>query len=152
MFARGKAGAGDAPAFVRAAPGAIPIRVMKMLVIDDSKAMRGFLRGLANELEFVSEEAEDGRAALDILIKNDPRDPFDVALVDLNMPRMNGIEFIQFVRRNREYNNVKLMVVTTENSMETLASAIEAGADDLLMKPVTMESLTEKLTILGLVA
>jgi two-component system chemotaxis response regulator CheY len=68
------------------------------------------------------------------------------------MPRMNGIEFIQFVRRNREYNNVKLMVVTTENSMETLASAINAGADDLLMKPVTMESLTEKLTILGLVA
>lgn len=123
-----------------------------MLVVDDSKAMRVFLSSLAGKLEFVSEEAEDGRAALDLLIKNDPRQPFDIALVDLNMPRMNGIEFIQFVRRNREYNHVKLMVVTTENSMETLASAIEAGADDLLMKPVTMESLTEKLTILGLVA
>lgn len=125
---------------------------MKMLVVDDSKAMRGYLRSLASELAFTSEEAEDGRAALDVLIKNDPREPFDVALVDLNMPRMNGLEFIQFVRRNREYDGVKLMVVTTDNTIEALSSAITAGADDLLMKPVTIESLTEKLTILGLVA
>ncbi len=125
---------------------------MKMLVVDDSKAMRGYLRGLASELDFKSEEAEDGRAALDVLIKNDPREPFDVALVDLNMPRMNGFEFIQFVRRNHEYDQVKLMVVTTDNTVEALSTAIAAGADDLLMKPVTIESLTEKLTILGLVA
>lgn len=123
-----------------------------MLVVDDSKAMRVFLSSLAGKLEFDSEEAEDGRAAREILIKNDPREPFDLALVDLNMPHMSGIEFIQFVRGNQEYNHLKLMVVTTENSMETLASAIEAGADELLMKPVTMQSLTEKLTILGLVA
>lgn len=125
---------------------------MKMLVVDDSKAMRGYLRSLASELSFTSEEAEDGRAALDVLIKNDPREPFDIALVDLNMPRMNGLEFIQFVRRNHEYDRVKLMVVTTDNTVEALSTAITAGADDLLMKPVTIESLTEKLTILGLVA
>lgn len=124
---------------------------MKMLVIDDSKAMRGFLRGLADELEFSTQEAEDGREALDVLIKNDPHEPFDVALVDWHMPRMNGLEFIQFVRRNPDYNRVKLMVVTTNNTMETLASALGAGADDLLMKPVTKESFVEKLTILGLV-
>ena len=68
------------------------------------------------------------------------------------MPRMNGIEFIQFVRRNREYDRVKLMVVTTDNTVEALSSSIAAGADDLLMKPVTRESLAEKLAILGLVA
>lgn len=125
---------------------------MKMLVIDDSKAMRGYLRALASELSFTSEEAEDGRAALDVINRNDPREPFAVALVDLNMPRMNGIEFIQFVRRNREYDQIKLMVVTTDNTVEALSTAIAAGADDLLMKPVTKESLVEKLTILGLVA
>ncbi len=125
---------------------------MKMLVVDDSRAMRAYLRALASQLSFTSEEAEDGRAALDLLIQNDPREPFDIALVDLNMPRMNGIEFIQFVRRNREYDRVKLMVVTTDNTVEALSSSIAAGADDLLMKPVTRESLAEKLAILGLVA
>ena len=125
---------------------------MKMLVIDDSKPMRLFLSSLAGKLKFIAEEAEDGHAAREILINSDPGKPFDVALVDLSMPNMSGIEFIQFVRQNKDYNNVKLMVVTTDNTMETLASAIESGADDFLVKPVTMQSFKEKLTILGLVA
>ena len=54
---------------------------MKMLVVDDSRAMRAYLRALASQLSFTSEEAEDGRAALDLLIQNDPREPFDIALV-----------------------------------------------------------------------
>lgn len=123
---------------------------MRMLILDDSKAMRGFLAALAGDLCFETVEAEDGRAGLDQLIRNDPRKPFDVALVDWDMPRMTGIEFVQLVRRNRDYDDLKLMMVTTNNTMEKIAEALAAGANDFLMKPVTKESLTEKLQILGL--
>ena len=122
-----------------------------MLIIDDSKAMRGFLSHIASELSFTITEAEDGREGLDTLIKNDPREPFDIALVDWDMPRMTGIEFVQFVRRNRDYDNVKLMMVTTNNTMEKISMALEAGANDFLMKPVTKDSLAEKLQLLGLI-
>lgn len=123
---------------------------MKMLVIDDSKAMRGFLCHLAKEFAFTTQEAEDGRAGLDVLNKNDPTEPFDIALVDWDMPRMTGIEFVRYVRNNRNYDDLKLMMVTTNNTEEKIGMALEAGANDFLMKPVTKESLEEKLMILGL--
>jgi two-component system chemotaxis response regulator CheY len=124
---------------------------MKMLIVDDSKAMRTYLQSLATALSFQTEEAEDGRAGLNKLINNDPRDPFAVALVDWEMPVMNGLELVQTVRRNRDFNSLKLMMVTTQNSMDHVVVALEAGADDYLMKPVTKELLEEKLQILGMV-
>ena len=124
---------------------------MKMLIVDDSKAMRNFLQHLAMELSFKTEEAEDGREGLNKLVNNDPREPFDVALVDWDMPIMNGLELIQVVRRNKAFNSVKVMMVTTQNSMDRVAAALQAGADDFLMKPVTKESLEQKLQVLGIV-
>jgi two-component system chemotaxis response regulator CheY len=124
---------------------------MKMLIVDDSKAMRTFLQHIATELSFKTEEAEDGRDGLHKLIRNDPSEPFNVALVDWDMPNMNGLELVQTLRRNRDFDSVKLMMVTTQNTMERVTAAIEAGADDFLMKPVTKESLEEKLQILGVV-
>ncbi|MDR3457869.1 MAG: response regulator [Verrucomicrobiae bacterium] len=124
---------------------------MKTLIIDDSKAMRTYLTAVAQEMSFDVTEACDGRIALDLLIRNDPREPFALALVDWEMPRMNGLEFVQAVRRNRDFSGVKLLMVTTLNSTERVAEALEAGADDFLMKPVTKEMLQEKLQILGMV-
>ncbi len=124
---------------------------MKMLIVDDSKAMRSFLQHIAGELSFKTEEAEDGRAGLHKLIKNDPSEPFDVALVDWDMPVMNGLELVQTLRRNQDFSAIKLMMVTTQNTPERVMAALEAGADDFLMKPVTKESLEEKLQILGVV-
>jgi len=124
---------------------------MKMLIVDDSKAMRTFLQHLATELSFKTEEAEDGRAGFSKLIQNDPAEPFDVALVDWDMPVMTGLELVQTVRRNKDFSSLKMMMVTTQNTMERVSAALEAGADDFLMKPVTKESLEEKLQILGVV-
>lgn len=120
-----------------------------MLIVDDSKAMRGFLSHLAEEMSFTVTEAEDGRAALETIIKTDPANLFDIALVDWDMPRMNGLEFVQFVRRNHDYDRVKLMMVTTNNSVEKITQALGAGANDFLMKPVTREALEEKLQLMG---
>jgi len=122
---------------------------MKMLIVDDSKSMRTFLAFLARELSFVTAEAGDGRDALELLVRNDPREPFDVALVDWEMPRMNGLEFIEAVRRNSDFAPLKLMMITTQNSLERVAEALEAGANDFLMKPVTKEMFADKLQIHG---
>jgi len=122
---------------------------MKMLIVDDSKPMRTLLAFIAQELSFTTAEAEDGRSALDLLIKNDPREPFAVALVDWEMPRMNGLDLVQTVRRNQDFAALKLLMVTTLNSTERVAEALAAGADDFLMKPVTKELLADKLLILG---
>jgi two-component system chemotaxis response regulator CheY len=124
---------------------------MRILIVDDSKPMRTFLGFVAQEISFDTTEACDGRAALDVLVRNDPREPFDVALVDWEMPRMNGLEFVQAVRRNKDFADLKLLMVTTLNSMDRVAEALEAGANDFLMKPVTKEMLMEKLQILGVV-
>jgi two-component system chemotaxis response regulator CheY len=124
---------------------------MKMLIVDDSKAMRNYLQSIATELSFQTEAAEDGREGLSKLIHNDPRDPFAVALVDWEMPVMNGLELVRTVRRNQDFNALKLMMVTTRNTPEQVVLALEAGADDYLMKPVTRELLEEKLQILGMV-
>ncbi|HVY70815.1 MAG TPA: response regulator [Verrucomicrobiae bacterium] len=123
---------------------------MKMLIVDDSKAIRNFLVALAEGMSFRTTQACDGREGLATLIQNDPREPFDVALVDWEMPRMNGLEFVTAVRRNRDFAGVRLLMVTTLNSMERVSEALQAGADDFLMKPVTGEMLADKLQILGL--
>lgn len=124
---------------------------MKMLIIDDAKAIRTFLAYLAHELSFDTIEAGDGLDALKTLTRNDPREPFDIALVDWEMPRMNGLEFIQAVRRNSDFADLKLLMITTLNAPEQVAAALEAGANDYLMKPVDKDMLVEKLQILGLV-
>jgi len=108
--------------------------------------MRTFLRYMVRELNFESEEAEDGAVALATL---GGRQDFDLALVDWDMPRMNGLEFVRAVRANPFHDNLKLMMVTTQNSMDHVAAALQAGASDFLMKPVTKEALEEKLLVLG---
>ncbi len=122
---------------------------MRMLIVDDSKAMRTFLSSLARELNFSVTEALDGRDALDTLIKNDPQDPFAVMFVDWDMPRMNGVELVQHLRRNHDFDDLKILMVTTANSLEKISEALAAGANDFLMKPVTKDALAEKLQILG---
>ena len=108
-------------------------------------------RLLPRRLSFVTTEAGDGREALGTLVRNDPRAPFDVALVDWEMPLMSGLEFVQAVRRNPDFAELKLLMVTTLNSMDRVAEALQSGANDFLMKPVTKEMLEEKLQILGVV-
>ena len=74
-----------------------------------------------------------------------------MALVDWEMPRMNGLEFVQALRRNRDFAELKVLMITTLNSTERVAEALEAGASDYLMKPVTKEMLADKLQILGVI-
>lgn len=121
---------------------------MKILIVDDSKAMRTLLTYYVQEMRLETAAAEDGCAALEVLQREGT---FDLALVDWDMPRMNGLDFVKSVRSNAAYNELKLMMVTTQSSMERVTAALEAGATDFLMKPVSRESLQDKLRVLGVV-
>jgi two-component system chemotaxis response regulator CheY len=117
---------------------------MRALVIDDSRAVRLFIRGILAELGIEVVEAGDGREGLDRLANTSA----DLILVDWNMPVMDGLEFITAVRARREYDSVRIMMVTTETEIEQVTRAMAAGANEYLMKPFTKEVLTAKLTLL----
>lgn len=101
--------------------------------------------------EFTTEvfEAEDGVQALEQLQLHAP---FDLVLVDWDMPRMNGIEFVKAVRADAKYNDTKLLMVTSHNAMEDVGEALAQGANDFLMKPMTGEMVVDKIRLLGLAA
>jgi two-component system chemotaxis response regulator CheY len=120
---------------------------MRALIVDDSRFVRGYLRGLLEEKGFECEEAGDGQAGMNTLKW---RPSFDLALVDWNMPVMNGLEMLRQLR-SQGYNDLKVMIVTTEAENKYILGALEAGADEYLMKPFDDEALTEKLNLLGLV-
>jgi two-component system chemotaxis response regulator CheY len=93
-------------------------------------------------------EAGNGHEGLQRLQENGE---IDLALVDWNMPEMNGLEFIRTVRAEQSYDGVLLMMVTTETEVENVVRALAAGANEYVMKPFTQEIILEKLQIFGMV-
>jgi two-component system chemotaxis response regulator CheY len=121
---------------------------MQALVVDDSRAMRSILARLMTQLGFEVAQAGDGQEALDQL---DAGLRPDVALVDWNMPVMDGLTFIKTVRTRDELREMSLMMVTTESEHGNIVRALAAGAHEYVIKPFTEDVITEKLTLLGLV-
>lgn len=119
---------------------------MHALIIDDSRAMRRILRQIVEPLGFKILEAGHGREGLERLAEGHD---VEVALVDWNMPEMNGLEFIQAVRAMPQYSDLKLMMVTTETEPARMARALMSGADEFVMKPFTPQILIEKLQLIG---
>jgi len=119
----------------------------KAMVIDDSKAIRMILTRNLNRLGFEVCSAGDGKEALTFLDQQAP----DLAffLVDWNMPEMSGFEFIQKVRAMPSYAAVPLMMVTTETEVDQMIRALEAGANEYVMKPFTEEIIADKLRLMG---
>jgi two-component system chemotaxis response regulator CheY len=121
---------------------------MRALVLDDSRAMRMILGRILREAGFEVVEAADGRAGLDALAAG----PLpDLALVDWNMPEMDGLSFVQEVRRHDRYAAMTLMMVTTESEQSQIVKALQAGAHEYVIKPFTAEAILDKLSLLGLV-
>lgn len=120
---------------------------MKALVIDDSRAMRTILSRILTGIGFDVFEAGDGKQGLEQM---SAVADVALALVDWNMPEMNGYEFVQAVRALDAYDSTKLMMVTTETEMDQVLKALEAGADEYVMKPFTKEVILEKLGLLGI--
>lgn len=120
---------------------------MRALVIDDSRAMRSILAGILEDLEFEVEQAADAEMAYEVLKADDG---FDLALVDWNLPAMSGLDLVKLVRQRPELAGLRLMMVTTETELARVREALEAGADEYIMKPFDKEMLLEKLNLLGI--
>ncbi len=120
----------------------------RAMVVDDSRAIRMILSKTLGSLGFEVCQASNGREALERMVDGDDR-PLAVVLVDWNMPVMNGLEFVQNVRANPEYSQIKLMMVTTETQIEQITRALDAGANEYVMKPFTEEVISDKLRLMG---
>ncbi len=115
------------------------------LVVDDSKVIRKVARHILETLDFNVEEAADGREALDHCSNQLP----DVVLLDWNMPVMSGMDFLTALRRSENGEKPKVVFCTTENGLGHIQAAIDAGADEYVMKPFDRETLESKLQIVG---
>jgi len=122
----------------------------KALVVDDSKTIRMIIRRVLVELGYEVCEAANGLEALRVL--ESERSSIGVVLADWNMPEMNGLELVKRLRQDRSLDSLKVLMVTTETEMGQMASALEAGANEYVMKPFTREILTEKLELIGMPA
>lgn len=119
---------------------------MKALVVDDSSAMRSYLRRILAEHGFETAQAGDGEEALAVL--DDAPRP-DLILLDWNMPGRNGFETLKEIRERDELASVPVMMVTTEVDMREVVMALDAGANEYLMKPFTPEIMSAKLELMG---
>lgn len=122
------------------------MRPMKTcLVVDDSKVIRKVARHILETLAFTVSEAGDGREALDSCIASAP----DVILLDWNMPVMSGMDFLRALRDTPLTSRPKVVFCTTENGSAHIRAAIEAGADEYVMKPFDRDTLESKLQLVG---
>jgi two-component system chemotaxis response regulator CheY len=120
---------------------------VKALVVDDSRTIRMVLKRSLQTVGFETVfEAGDGREALAKLAEVGG---VDLALVDWNMPVMDGLDFVTELRKLKQYDRVRVVMVTTESEESKIGRAIAAGANQYIMKPFTPEKLREKLDILG---
>jgi two-component system chemotaxis response regulator CheY len=119
---------------------------MHALVIDDSRAMRAYLRQILGQLGYEVSDAANGRMGLEQIRQEGAP---NVVLVDWNMPEMDGLEFIRAVRAEQAYRQLPIMMVTTETEMSQVVKALAAGANEYFMKPFTKEMIQEKLALLG---
>jgi two-component system chemotaxis response regulator CheY len=119
---------------------------MLAIVIDDSRVVRMILRKSLVSHGFHVIEASNGQEGLDALVS---QGSVDLILVDWNMPIMDGISFVSTVRSDHSWDNTRILMVTSEADISRVTQALEAGADEYLMKPFDEDALREKLQILG---
>jgi two-component system chemotaxis response regulator CheY len=124
-----------------------PQAMARILVVEDSAAMRAYIRAalesaprtgpLEKDVEVV--EAASGFDALRLL----PRGPYDLVITDINMPDINGLELIQFIRKSDRHRSTAVLIVSTQSSEKDRARGLQLGADDYLAKPLNAEALAK---------
>ena len=117
------------------------------LIVDDSSVIRKVARRILEGLEFDIVEAEDGEQALSACRSHLP----DAILLDWNMPKMDGYEFLRMLRKLPGGDGPKVVFCTTENDVAHIARALHAGANEYIMKPFDKEIVEAKFQEVGLI-
>ncbi|RDI60616.1 response regulator [Microvirga subterranea] len=117
------------------------------LVVDDSSVIRKVSRRILEDMRFRVSEAENGEKALDMCRAEMP----DVVLLDWNMPVMDGYEFLMQVRQIPGGDEPKIIFCTTENDIAHISRALEAGANEYIMKPFDKDIVAAKFQDAGII-
>jgi two-component system chemotaxis response regulator CheY len=117
------------------------------LIVDDSRTIRMILRRILIEMGYEVCEASNGVEALQVVEARN--NILELVLADWNMPEMNGLDLVKNLRLNPALESTKIVMVTTEAELTQMIAALEAGADEYVMKPFTKEILLEKLALIG---
>jgi two-component system chemotaxis response regulator CheY len=120
---------------------------MRAIVVDDSRVSRGLIKRVLSSLGIECIEAGDGLEALTVLREVEPP---DLAMLDWNMPNMNGYDLVKALRAERRYDAMRVIMCTSETETDQMHKALMAGADEYIMKPFTAEGVMSKLEMLGL--
>jgi two-component system chemotaxis response regulator CheY len=118
--------------------------VGSLLIVEDSAATRALIRNAIENIgeDLTTVEAATGFEALKLL----PTEEFDLIVTDINMPDINGLELISFVKTNPRYRDIPLVIVTTERSVEDKERGLALGASAYVTKPFKTEELQEVIT------
>ena len=115
---------------------------MKILVVDDMSTMRRIVKNILKQLGFNNlEEAENGQEALTKL----KADTYGVVVSDWNMPVMMGIDMLRAIRADETLKKIPVLMVTAEAQKENLMEAVQAGVSNYVVKPLTAETMQEKI-------
>lgn len=117
------------------------------LIVDDSRMIRRVAGRILKDLQFTTEEAENGKDALDQCKAKMP----DAVLVDWNMPVMNGLDFLKNLRAAPGGSDPIVVFCTAERNIERITEALSAGADEYIMKPFDSDIVASKFYQAGLI-
>ena len=117
------------------------------LLVDDSATIRKAVRRMLEALELGVAEAGDGAEALQMLNAT----AYDAVILDWNMPVMDGITLLRHMRKDPALSGIPVIMSTTEQDLARIGEALEAGADEYLMKPYDKETLEVKLSFAGVI-
>jgi two-component system chemotaxis response regulator CheY len=120
---------------------------MRALAIDDSSLIRRLVGATLTGFGFEVCTAVNGEEALVSLLRDGP---FDLVVLDWNMPVMDGYEFLTRMRKLDRFAGVRVIMLTARNEMDAVRRALEAGANEYLMKPFSPELLQQKIEMVGL--
>ncbi len=120
----------------------VPAVMKRILLVDDSRAVRLAAKRILAAFDFEALEAEHGEEALRVLKS---AGPIDAVLLDWNMPIMDGLTFLKTLRADTSLKQPRVVMCTTENDLHRIVEAIQCGADEYIMKPFTEEIIRDKL-------
>ena len=115
-----------------------------VFVVDDSRIMRNIVKNYFSEQKIPCQylEAEDGNTAIEMLAKH----PVDLVLLDWNMPKLSGIDFLKKVRAMKKYAKLPIIMVTSESARYNVIEALKMGATDYIIKPINGKLFAEKIS------
>ena len=115
---------------------------MKVLIVDDFSTMLRILKNMLKQIGFSDiSEADDGTSALELLKAQE----IDLIVCDWNMPQMSGFDLLKEVRSDPDLKDTPFVMVTAEAQRENVIDAVEAGVSNYIVKPFTVDQISEKL-------